>query len=76
MDNEKTLSSLSRLMFVLNLAIIVFYSLLCLTTTLRRLQLPVLRQADPSAALADAFVGLGAVPAAVRRQLREKPLGH
>ena len=35
MDNEKTLSSLSRLMFVLNLAIIVFYSLLCLTTTLR-----------------------------------------
>ena len=35
MDNEKTLSSISRLMFVLNLAIIVFYSLLCLTTTLR-----------------------------------------
>lgn len=35
MDNEKTLSSLSRLMFALNLAIILFYSLVCLTTTLR-----------------------------------------
>lgn len=35
MDNEKTLSSLSRLMFALNLAIILFYSLVCLATTLR-----------------------------------------
>lgn len=35
MDNEKTLSSLSRLMFALNLAIILFYSLFCLATTLR-----------------------------------------
>nr|WP_325212221.1 sensor histidine kinase [uncultured Oscillibacter sp.] len=35
MDNEKTLSSLSRLMFALNLAIILFYSLTCLATTLR-----------------------------------------
>lgn len=35
MDNEKTLSSLSRLMFALNLAIILFYSLACLITTLR-----------------------------------------
>lgn len=35
MDNEKTLSSLSRLMFALNLAIILFYSLACLVTTLR-----------------------------------------
>ena len=35
MDNEKTLSSLSRLMFALNLAIVLFYSLVCLTTTLR-----------------------------------------
>ena len=35
MDNEKTLSSLSRLMFALNLAIILFYSLVCLTTALR-----------------------------------------
>ena len=35
MDNEKTLSSLSRLMFALNLAIVLFYSLVCLATTLR-----------------------------------------
>lgn len=35
MDNEKSLSSLSRLMFALNLAIILFYSLACLVTTLR-----------------------------------------
>ena len=35
MDNEKTLSSLSRLMFALNLALILFYSLVCLTTALR-----------------------------------------
>lgn len=38
MDNEKTLSSLSRLMFALNLAIILFYSLVCLATTLRVLR--------------------------------------
>ncbi len=35
MDNEKTLSSLSRLMFALNLAIILFYSLVCLATVRR-----------------------------------------
>lgn len=35
MDNEKTLSSLSRLMFALNLAIVLFYSLICFATTLR-----------------------------------------
>ena len=35
MDNERSLSSLSRLMFALNLAIILFYSLVCLATTLR-----------------------------------------
>ena len=35
MDNEKNLSGLSRLMFALNLSIILFYSLVCLATTLR-----------------------------------------
>lgn len=35
MDHEKTLASLSRLMFALNLSIILFYSLVCLATTLR-----------------------------------------
>lgn len=35
MDNEKTLSSLSRLMFALNLAIILFYSTVCLATAAR-----------------------------------------
>lgn len=35
MDNEKTLAGLSRLMFALDLSIILFYSLLCLATTLR-----------------------------------------
>lgn len=35
MDHEKTLASLSRLMFALNLSIILFYSMVQLTTTLR-----------------------------------------
>lgn len=35
MDHEKALASLSRLMFALNLSIILFYSLVCLATTLR-----------------------------------------
>lgn len=34
-SSEKTLSSLSRLMFALNLAVILFYTLVCLATTLR-----------------------------------------
>lgn len=35
MDHEKTLSSLARLMFALNLSIILFYSMVRLITTLR-----------------------------------------
>lgn len=35
MNNEKKLSSVAALMFVLNLVIIIFYSVICAVTTLR-----------------------------------------
>ena len=35
MNNEKNLSNLAALMFLLNLVVILYYSIICLATTLR-----------------------------------------